>query len=255
MTWQRQVGIGLCGLAVALTPGGVSGQRQVAGILRGQVLDAMTLAPAPGVYVAPVGASQGTLTDAEGRFALELRATPGTRIRASQLGYFDLETGLDPNWASRPVTLVLRPDPVKLRGLTVLGERLAERRRGPYGVATVLDQEMLLEAPDGSAYELVRRIMPFATPCDPGGDELCMNGAGVGRGRSKISVCIDGQRWSGMGAQLEAVNPRGLYLVEAFTRVGEVRMYSRGYVERLIAAGTELPPISFGCMGDGVMGR
>jgi len=52
--------------------------------------------------------------------------------------------------------------------------------------------------------------------------------------------------------ELEAVDPRALYMVEAYPRVGQVRFYTRGYVARLLAAGQDLPPLSFTCLGPGM---
>jgi len=41
-------------------------------------------------------------------------------------------------------------------------------------------------------------------------------------------------------------------MVEAYPRVGQVRFYTRGYVARLLAAGQDLPPLSFTCLGPGM---
>ena len=60
-------------------------------------------------------------------------------------------------------------------------------------------------------------------------------------------ICVDGRRVAEGTVELEHLDPRGLYMVEVFPRGGQVRVYTRGYIERLVAARTELSPLSFGC--------
>jgi len=159
--------------------------------------------------------------------------------------------------ADKPFRFLLSPDPIQIEGLTVLGEQLADRRRGIYGIATVLDEKDLLKGTYTSFYEMTQRLIPSAVVCPPTinggtaevpmqGDQLCFNHQGH---TEPVVVCIDDRQAMGQGAETDLLDPRGYYLVEAYPRVGQVRVYSRGYVARLAANGQTLPPLSFGCRG------
>jgi hypothetical protein len=53
---------------------------------------------------------------------------------------------------------------------------------------------------------------------------------------------------------LAAIDPRALYAVEAYGRVGVVRMYTVDYMKWLIDSGQNLQPLTFGCRGDRTIG-
>ena len=225
---------------------------QVPTVLRGQVADAESQRAVAGAFVVQLGTERGVLTDSLGRFSITLIPELQHAIRVSQLGYRDLQARIPPWGRGGMLNVRLVPDPIVLEGLQVLAERLADRRRGPFGVADLLFQDELLRGPDGSAYELVRRILPFAWPCNPEQTEaLCMGGhTEAGRPR-RVTVCVDDHAVTPDLAEtiLSSLDPRALYLVEGYRRVGQVRMYTRGYVQRLAAEGTGLPPLAMGCTG------
>jgi len=148
---------------------------------------------------------------------------------------------------------MLAPDPVQIEGLTVLTERLADRRRGPYGIGDIMVRDQLLTTSAGTGFDLVRSMMPFLQPCDRESEALCMGGRLGINGARQVTVCVDGHKVSQevMETILSGVDPRTLYMVEAYTRVGEVRMYSAGYMTRLLEQGMDLPPLTFGCQDGG----
>ena len=92
----------------------------------------------------------------------------------------------------------------------------------------------------------VPRELASADLCSPQTDSLCVSSQGR---RTPVSICMDGRAISRASPALEVLDPRGLCLVEAYSRVGRVAMYSRGYVARLIETGQQRPPFSFGCGG------
>jgi hypothetical protein len=231
---------------VGACPGAASAQTP--GLIRGQLADAQTLRPVGGAFVSLQGASRGVLSDSTGYFALPVGVSERYALRVRQLGYRDLVMELGRDEAQRPQELRITPDPVKLEGLTVLAERFEDRRRGIFGSVEVLGSEELLRVPDGASSDLVRRLVPFARPCDSQTENLCYNAQGR---VEPLVVCVDERRMSEGMVELEHLDPRGLYMVEVFRRGGQVRLYSRGYIERLLASGAELPPLSFGC---GVVG-
>jgi len=220
-------------------------------LLRGQLLDADTKAPVTGAFIALDAESRGVLTDSLGAFMLPVGTADAYALKVRQLGYRDLVVTITAESARRPFFLQLDPDPVEIEGLRVLVQRFQDRRRGPFGAVDVLDQMALIDAPDGSGVDLIKREVPFARPCDSQTEQLCLNQMGR---VEPLKVCIDGHRVSEMMAELEHVDPRSLYMVEVFRRTGQVHMYSRGYVERLLATGSDLPPLSFGCGEVGLPG-
>jgi len=237
---------GAAAAALLLVASGAPAQAQGTGavLLRGQLLDAETLAPVPGAFIALDAESRGVLSDSSGAFMLPVGTSDAYALKVRQLGYHDLVVTITAESARKPFFLQLSPDPVKIEGLQVLVERFQDRRRGPFGAVDVLDQTLLVKAPGGTGVDLIKREMPFLNPCDNETEQLCFNRMGQ---ILPITVCFDGHRVSEMMAELEHVDPRGLYMVEIFRRAGQVHMYSRGYVERLLEAGSELPPLSFGC--------
>lgn len=229
-------------------------------VVQGRVMDALTFEPVSGAFVAQIGSDLGVLTDSLGLFTLELSAAYRPMVRIWQMGYRPVEADASGASPGRLLTVALAPDPVQLEGLTVLAERLAERRRGPYGVADVLDRDALIKAPEGSSFELVTRMLPFARVCDTQQSEaLCMGMRDALGMEQRVKVCLDGSLVPQDYTQtiLETVNPRSLYLVEVYPRVGEVRLYTPGYVQQLLDLGEDLPPLTFGCQGppEGIIGR
>jgi hypothetical protein len=243
----------LAWIAVVLTlPLQVGAQEP--GLVRGRVIDQQTLTPVGLAFVAQVTSDRGVLTDALGQFALPIDPAFPSRVQVTVLGYRVLQTDIPAGRAGQMLTVMLEPDPVEIEGLTVLAERLADRRRGAYGVADILEREQLLAAPDASGYELIRRMLPFVQPCGPDTEALCLGGRGIRSERRTVSVCFDGHQIpeSMIQTSLSPVDPTGLYLVEVYSRVGAVHMYSPGYMKRLIQEGPDLPPLSFGCRDAGI---
>src|SRR5690606_7999933 len=82
---RRRAAWWLLVLVIGLALPGVS--RGQAGSIRGQVVDAVTQEPLPGVNVVVVGTLQGAATDVDGRFTIEPVA-PGTYVvQASSVGF------------------------------------------------------------------------------------------------------------------------------------------------------------------------
>ena len=239
----------LLALPLLALPLPLDGQDTV--LIHGKVLDAETAIPVAGAFVAPVGSPRGTVSDSTGAFLINMEPAERYQLRVTRLGYSDarIDAGFDE--VALPLTVRMSPNPLELEGLTVLAERLANRRVGPFGVADVLDREELLQAPDGSGYHFILRVLPFVERCNPESDALCLMGRTAMGEKRRVQVCLDDRQVPGafMETMLAGVDPRGLYLVEVYSRAGEVRMYSPGYIKRLIAQGGSLPPLSFGCRG------
>ncbi len=219
--------------------------------LHGRVLDAETKTPIMGALVIATAVNQGALTDSLGFFALRLERSESYALRVTQMGYAQMDITLPPEAESREFTVALPADPLVIEGLVVVTERLANRRRGPYGVAEVLDQRQLQESALGDGYELIRSRIPFADVCGPDTEQLCLAGRSFMGDRQTVTVCIDDRAVPGELTQtvLGSLDPRTLYMAEIYTRVGEVRLYTPGYIQRLAKEDAELMPLTFGCTG------
>lgn len=243
---RRTAWIGLvCGMLLAASPS--AALAQTPGLLRGHLLDGQSYAPIFGAYVALEGSPRGVLSDSTGFFALPVPRLTQYVLQVRQLGYRDLSMAITAESAEAPLLFQLDPDPVEIEGLKVLVDRFQDRRRGPFGAVDVVTLPELLRSPDGAASDLIRRMVPFARPCDPVSgreEDLCINAQGR---LEPLTVCVDNRRVLENMSELEHLDPRGLYMVEVFRRGGQVRIYTRGYIERLVATGEEIPPLSFGC--------
>jgi hypothetical protein len=245
---NRWGAVALCLLSCLPSPLLAQGRGQV--VLRGTVVDADAKVPLLGAYVSEVGAHTGALTDSAGHFALPVDRASQYAIQISQLGYHTLNATLPPEAEHRAFTVGLKPDPVEIEGLQVITDQLAARRQTPFGIARILREPDLVSSSFGSAYDLTRQVLPFARPC--GGDTLCISSRPDNPehvGKQPLKVCVDGRAVSSGSPEMETIDPRGLYLVEAYPREGRIHFFSRGYVERLAKNGQKLPPPTFECVG------
>lgn len=212
--------------------------------LRGRVIDAQTRNPLEGAFVAPSGSLTGYMTDSMGRFVLELEPSPaGYPITVEQLGYSTLEVTLGPSAEEEFTTVKMTPNPIAVEGLRVLVDRFQSRRRFYYGSVRVVDQTRLLRF-SGTAYDVVRREVPFATVCVGAPDELCA----IRRGRRiQVELCIDEIPTYGATSALESYDSSELYLVEVYDRGRQIRVYTRWFVEHALRGGRKLQPLEWGC--------
>ena len=232
------------GLDVAAQDGPRARAGSVLVRLRGRVIDEVTRAPLEGAFVAPVGSVTGYMTDSLGLWALEVDPNrAGYPITGEQLGYSVLEVTLGPTAGEEFTTVKMSPNPIAVEGLKVLVDRFQRRRRFYYGSVRVVDQTRLLRFA-GSAYDVVRREVPFASVCIGAPDELCA----VRRGRRiKVDLCIDEVPTYGATSALESYDSSELYLVEVYDRGRQIRVYTRWFVERALRQGRRLQPLEWGC--------
>ncbi len=143
----------LAALALAAAPAGAQAPTGVA--VAGKVTDAVSGVPVVGASVL-FGRSRRTVwTDDQGRFVLT-PVEPGAEwLTIEQLGYADGQLAVAVAEGMPPLSVTLQPDPVLLKGLAVVAQRLMSRpgafamgmhaldahdlqRPGPWNVAEVL---------------------------------------------------------------------------------------------------------------------
>jgi TonB-linked SusC/RagA family outer membrane protein len=132
---RRIVGC-VCVLAVTCA-GSLEAQREV----RGRVTNTTTGAPLSGANILVIGTTLGTLSDANGEFAL--RAPGGEiRLRVGLIGYQSRDVGV-PAGATR-VEVQLQEDVLNIEGVVVTGQATTVARRNlANAVATVTADELL----------------------------------------------------------------------------------------------------------------
>lgn len=232
-------------LLVLLCPASASAQEDpTRPLIRGRVIDAETRQPLRGAFILPFGGARAVATDSLGVFALPMELAPGYPLTIEQLGYATITVTLPETAPEEFSTILLRPNPLELEGLTVLVDRFERRRRFHFGPVRVLDQDRLLRTARASAYDLVRAEVPMARSCPGDFENLCT----LRRGRvQRVDICVDEvPLWAGVEA-LESYDPAELYLVEVYDRGTEVRLYTRYFVEGRLRSGRDLPPLAWGC--------
>jgi TonB-linked SusC/RagA family outer membrane protein len=131
---------------------------QQSGTVVGQVIQAGTQAPLVSVQVFVPSLRVGTLTDAAGRFSLQLPV--GThRVTFSSLGFSDAVRELTVTAQATTLNVTLESDPLRLDEMIVTGYAL-ERRRYVTGAITSVKPAEAREIPTVQIEELLRGRAP-----------------------------------------------------------------------------------------------
>jgi len=119
-------------------------------VIRGQVVDGDTGEPVFAAGVLVKGSNQGTSTDFDGRFRLEVPSLP-VQINVSFIGYAMMSVNV--RGGEKEIRVVLEPDAVLMEAAEVVGSRIDERQKqGPLTVES-MDVLAIKEAPSGNFYE------------------------------------------------------------------------------------------------------
>ncbi len=119
---------------------------QDTGVVKGQVLDAATRMPIPGVNVIVRGHKLGTITDSLGSFRLSLAASDSYVLVFSHIAYekvtrsMSLETGKEVEYR-----ILLPPTAIGMKEVVILGER-------PFVVTKYAEQTAIYKL-DGNEFE------------------------------------------------------------------------------------------------------
>lgn len=110
-------------------------------VIKGDVVDAGNNEPIPGATVLEVGTSNGTITDFDGKFSLQVQQ--GAKLRVSFIGMLTVETLATPGQSMR---ILLKPEMEKIDEVMVVGYG-AKKRRDVIGSVASVTAEDLAVAP------------------------------------------------------------------------------------------------------------
>ena len=248
--------IALAALAPAMASGRVAGQDTIPApptfVLAGQIVDALTETPVISAVIKVPELRRCVFSDVNGRFAFPDFPEGTWEIVVEMLGYHTLD-GPVTVAAGNGLLLRLNPDPIALEGLRVRTRAdglLAERRlRIPYKVTT-LSAAVFANSinPDPTAV-FRRNSRSFIVPCpeteeDP--DEQMAPGCFITRGRpAKIVVYLDEGRLPEGMVQLTMLDQRDIHAMEWIPEMGELRVYTRRFIEKLNSSQISLSPLVY----------
>lgn len=226
-------------------------QRPGVATVTGTVMDAQSGQGIAGVLVEVSPGPRTVVTDAEGRFALRLRAG-GYLVRVSHLGYAEREQAVAVDAAgAEPLVLALEPQPVVLERLNVVLDRFAARRNTVAMSSRVLDRGYLVRS---SGHSLVQVVASAAVPLVPcsSATSLGMLFAGAGgtqcvytRGEVvRPAVYIDDMPAFGGMDDLALYMPAEAHHVEVYGMGRMIRVYTMQYVEAVATGRRALRPLA-----------
>ncbi len=243
--WRLMMLVGLAVLPVALLPRSSFAQApRVKPIdVVGTVVDAKSGLPVGGAFVSVEGVRWGALTSRNGHFTLR-RVQPGEiSLVADQLGYKTLQWKgtLTPGDTTVDLALVPRADLLpELRAETA---RLKSRRRSTgVSVQSFNDVTLANSGQDNVVDFLDARAGLMRVDCpDVIGSEECY----WVEGRPILPIVyIDEVPVAGGMSELSTMWPQQLYLLEVYDHGGEIRAYTKPFMER--AAKTDFRPLPLG---------
>jgi TonB-linked SusC/RagA family outer membrane protein len=240
--WHRALAGGVCFVLCALTA--TPGAAQVTGTLRGQLIDVTTRRPVDGADVYVVGTDLRTLTNANGRFELNVRAGE-VDVRVRRFGYASVtkHATVKPGEAVT-VDFELGQAAIGLDVVVVTGTGAETEKRKLGNTVATIDASKLQNAPIVSISEALAAREPGVSVLPSGG--LTGEGARIRiRGIATLSqanepiVYIDGVRvdrsggfgdyisagGGGTPSRLDDINPDAIERIEILKGAAAATLY------------------------------
>ncbi len=220
--------------------------------LTGQILDALNDAPVISAVIKVPELRRYAFSDVSGRFSFPDFPQGTWDIVVEMLGYHTLDGSISVV-EGNGLLLRLNPDPVALEELRVRtrSERLLSdrRRRIPYRVTTISTGAFANSiSPDPTA--IFRRnsrsyILPCSETAEDAGEQMAPS-CFWRRGRTaKITVFLDeGRLESGM-VELAMFPKEDIHSMDWIPEMGELRIYTRHFIERLDNTRISLSPLVY----------
>jgi hypothetical protein len=214
-------------------------------ILVGEVRDAVTDAPLADASVEIEELGRSVLTDRRGVFRFDSIPAGRWTFRTERLGYEPHEEAFTVGPA-KVILLRLQPRPVELEGLyATISSRMRERRRRVPGRVLAWDREELAQAIQSDVGRFVRTHGGIPWVRCGGEWEGDLPNCIVRRGgQRRVEVWVDdGRLLPAAGTStLWAMDPRDLWAVEFLPDCGELRIYTRWFMEAVRDGRTRLRP-------------
>ena len=236
----------LLGMTI-LGPPRLSAQEPATFTLTGRIVDAVNETPVIAAVIKVPDLRRFVFTDVSGRFAFTDFPEGTWDIVVEQLGYHTLDGSVTVA-EGNGLFLRLNPDPIELEGLRVRtrSEQLLERRRQrtPFRVVRI-PTETIANAinPDPTAIFRFNAAAPI-TGCSGEADEWMTPGCVVVKGEpTPISIFLDEGPLLGGMVEFAALSHLEIHSMEWIPRMAMLRVYTRGFIERLDNTRISLVPL------------
>ena len=130
---------------------GFSGNLLAQETLEGTVADKQTGETLIGATVIVKGTTQGTTTDIDGKFKLQLKNPLPVTLTVGYVGYVSQDVTVSD--ASKPLKINLSTNQVIMKEVQVVGQRISEKQKQAPLTVESMDVIAVKEAPSGSFYE------------------------------------------------------------------------------------------------------
>lgn len=220
--------------------------------LTGQIVDAVNESPVISAVIKVPSLRRYVFSDTSGRFRFPDFPEGTWEIVVEMLGYHTLDGSVTVA-EGNGLILRLEPDPIALEGLRVRSraERLLSQRRLtiPYRVTTISTETFARSiSPDPTAI-FRRNARSQIIPCpetEADAEEQMTPGCFRRRGRSQeINVYLDeGRMESGM-VELALFPKEDIHSMDWIPEMGELRIYTRHFIERLDSTNLSLSPLVY----------
>lgn len=180
--------------------------------VRGQIIDALTNEPLPGVTILEKGTTNGTITDFDGNF--QMKVNQGAVLQVSYIGYTSLEVKAAPN-----LNLSMKEDSQTLDEVVVVGFGVQKKVNLTGAVATANAKD-LESRPVANAVQALQGLIPGLNISNRGhGGELNNTKSISVRGIGTVGTDKDGNPYTksdplvlidGMEGDINTINPQDI---------------------------------------------
>lgn len=190
-------------------------------VTSGIVRDKDTNDPIPGVNIVIVGETQGTITDANGKFEIPL-AADNARIRFSFIGYKTQTIGVV---AGNTYNILLESEDISLQDVVVVGYG-TQRKENLTGAVTTVDAEKALEGkPVTSLSKGLQGVAPglaisFKNGRPGATSTLNIRGVGTLTSEAQPLILVDG-----IPSSLDLVNPEDVATISVLKDAASASIY------------------------------
>jgi hypothetical protein len=221
-----------------------TGQQITRGDLHGIVVDRASGAPLVAASVTLVGRRSPVLTDREGRFRIKGVSAGPITLEVEQLGYGNFSEVRTFVVNGSPMRLELQPDPIVLKGIQVIADRMKSRRNAVATSVRAYTTDQLAMSASFDAYDFIRTRL-WVQPCEGSARRLAFSSTCIVRRGSLMSptVYIDESWHVGGLDDLLGWPTSDLYLIEVYSSGAQVRVYTKQFAEHLAKGRRVLDPV------------